>query len=299
MIDIKIDHYRNLGISPDAEDVVIRAAFRALAQRYHPDRWQGEQGLANSRMMEINQAYEILGDAARKKAYDEERRLASLRSAFDSCLDPDVEAAFDSALEEVGERWAVALSVFPDLALLRNNLEKYSRALAFSFVTVILDSKKFQDRDELAREMERRFLEVYFGSDHAVVGFAKELINSGRRDAALRLNKLVDVMGSDVDSELLIKNVEQAFGVLRSREQTEEAHRRREHLLKLVAFVNFNYADQSIELARAFGYKVSEKSVGFWSGAVVVMCAPNGEILEFKGYTPFVEWVKINICPKV
>ena len=32
------DHYATLGVLPDAEDIVVRAAYRALAQRYHPDR---------------------------------------------------------------------------------------------------------------------------------------------------------------------------------------------------------------------------------------------------------------------
>jgi DnaJ-class molecular chaperone len=37
------DYYRILGVLDDAEDIVIKAAYRALAQRYHPDqtlRWE-------------------------------------------------------------------------------------------------------------------------------------------------------------------------------------------------------------------------------------------------------------------
>ncbi|MGI9227665.1 MAG: DnaJ domain-containing protein [Gammaproteobacteria bacterium] len=32
------NHYSTLGVTQDAEDVVIKAAYRALAQRYHPDK---------------------------------------------------------------------------------------------------------------------------------------------------------------------------------------------------------------------------------------------------------------------
>ena len=36
------DYYLILGVLPDAQDVVIKAAYKALVQRYHPDRFQGE-----------------------------------------------------------------------------------------------------------------------------------------------------------------------------------------------------------------------------------------------------------------
>ncbi|PPD40379.1 MAG: molecular chaperone DnaJ, partial [Methylocystis sp.] len=37
------DYYRTLGILPAAEDFIIQAAYRALAQRYHPDRFPGSK----------------------------------------------------------------------------------------------------------------------------------------------------------------------------------------------------------------------------------------------------------------
>ncbi len=58
---MKNDLYVVLGILPDAEDVVIKAAYRALAQRYHPDRWVGDAAEAHQRMTRINEAYEVLG----------------------------------------------------------------------------------------------------------------------------------------------------------------------------------------------------------------------------------------------
>ena len=36
------DYYRTLGVLDDAEDIIIRAAYKALAQRYHPDKWKGD-----------------------------------------------------------------------------------------------------------------------------------------------------------------------------------------------------------------------------------------------------------------
>jgi S1-C subfamily serine protease len=62
--------YSTLGVTPDAEDVVIIAAYRALAQRYHPDRWSGDPAEATRRMQEINAAYRVLRDRNMRAAYD-------------------------------------------------------------------------------------------------------------------------------------------------------------------------------------------------------------------------------------
>ena len=56
------DYYAILGVTPQAEDVVIKAAFRALAQRYHPDKFSGSADDAHRKMAEINEAYEVLSD---------------------------------------------------------------------------------------------------------------------------------------------------------------------------------------------------------------------------------------------
>lgn len=67
------DFYAVLGVSRRADDVVIKAAYRALSQRYHPDKVPFEQRkAANARMSEINRAYDVLGDASRRRQYDEQ-----------------------------------------------------------------------------------------------------------------------------------------------------------------------------------------------------------------------------------
>jgi hypothetical protein len=74
-------HYQRLGVRPSASTEEIRAAYRALAQRLHPDR-QGdattaERALAERRMREINQAWAVLSDPARRRAYDLDREAAT------------------------------------------------------------------------------------------------------------------------------------------------------------------------------------------------------------------------------
>ena len=64
------DYYAVLGLLPTAELVVIKAAYKALAQRYHPDKFSGDPDVARSRMEELNEAYRVLSDAQRRKAHD-------------------------------------------------------------------------------------------------------------------------------------------------------------------------------------------------------------------------------------
>jgi curved DNA-binding protein CbpA len=66
------DLYRVLNVDPSADAEVIRAAYRALARRDHPD--VSADPAASSKMAELNSAFEVLGDAERRAAYDQSRR---------------------------------------------------------------------------------------------------------------------------------------------------------------------------------------------------------------------------------
>jgi len=65
--------YQILNLSPDAEPVVIEAAYRALIKKYHPDLWVGDPN-AQSRAASINRAFATLRDPDGKAACDREMR---------------------------------------------------------------------------------------------------------------------------------------------------------------------------------------------------------------------------------
>ena len=65
------DYYKVLGVSPEANEREITRAYRKLAKQYHPDANPG----AEERFKEISAAYDVLGDAGKRKEYDEVRRL--------------------------------------------------------------------------------------------------------------------------------------------------------------------------------------------------------------------------------
>ncbi|MEQ1638550.1 MAG: DnaJ domain-containing protein [Methylococcales bacterium] len=60
-MDIKKDYYSVLGVILSADLIVIKAAYKALVQPYHPDRYSGykEKEEANQRISEITKAYRI------------------------------------------------------------------------------------------------------------------------------------------------------------------------------------------------------------------------------------------------
>ncbi len=65
------DYYAILQVDPRAEPEVIEAAYRRLSLKYHPD--VSEEADAGHRMRELNEAFEVLGDPARRRAYDRDR----------------------------------------------------------------------------------------------------------------------------------------------------------------------------------------------------------------------------------
>ncbi len=63
------DPYEVLGVSKTASEAEIKSAFRKLAKKYHPDRAKADP-TAKERFGEVNTAYEIVGDKAKRKQYD-------------------------------------------------------------------------------------------------------------------------------------------------------------------------------------------------------------------------------------
>lgn len=72
------DYYKVLGVAENAAQKDIAKAYRKLAKQYHPDANPGSE----DRFKEISAAYDVLGDEAKRKEYDEVRRLGAAGNPF-------------------------------------------------------------------------------------------------------------------------------------------------------------------------------------------------------------------------
>lgn len=193
------DYYRILGVGTNAEDVVMRAAYKALVQRYHPDRFTGSAHEAQEKMRDINEAYETLSNPIKRKNYDEQRAQQQSQTKTEQT--------------PYQKEWGVAVEYYPDLTEMVARLALFSDALAEEYRVQLLKSKQFAQRHELATKAEQGFLEDYFGNNSKVLDFARRLLLAGQKQAAKELNETLMVLGA-VDVDKVIQNISLKYDFL-------------------------------------------------------------------------------------
>ena len=228
------DYYRILGVVADAEDIVVRAAYKALAQRYHPDKWVGDRAEANRRMAEINEAYAVLCDSVKRQQYDSGRD----RSPYQE--EPD---ETEKLLLDIKSDWQKVEEYFPVVIDLVERLAKISKGLEYEFKVILLESRKFQESENLANKIEKSFLSKYFGTNPMILAFAKRLILGGNRLAAKELNETVNVLGTSVAPGIIVKRICDKFKIA-----TTEFLNQKEIASKFLRSSAFSDAIEMIEL---------------------------------------------------
>lgn len=63
------DYYKVLGVDRDIDQADLKKTYRKLARKYHPD--VSKEANAEERFKDVNEAYEVLGDAEKRASYDE------------------------------------------------------------------------------------------------------------------------------------------------------------------------------------------------------------------------------------
>lgn len=196
------NYYQILGVLDDAEDVVIRAAYRALAQKYHPDKWKGSPEDATAKMGQINKAYETLIDPLKRSAYDKTIN----RSQYEQDR-----ADEDDLIANIDDDWKRVVEFLPSVDAAARDLARLSRSLEYSFKLLLLETKQFNSCVAISKQLESGFLNKFFGANQKIHMFAKSLLYAGRRSDAKKLNEAVVLLGSEVDPMIIIRKIDPAY----------------------------------------------------------------------------------------
>lgn len=94
-------YYDNLQVARTASDTVIRAAYKSLAQKYHPDRFDGDPVVADRIMKLLNEAYAVLSDPIRRKEHD--RWIEEQQSAKNKTSSVKTEEAIEKYAEQAAQ----------------------------------------------------------------------------------------------------------------------------------------------------------------------------------------------------
>lgn len=187
-----MNHYHTLGVIQSAEAAVIKAAYKALASIYHPDKNTGSD--APIKMQRINEAYSILSDPQKRKAYD-----VILESSDESPDASDFDPTKPFIEDPLSEKWEIAVRFNPAIDSCQKKLERLSWILGFSYKVQLLETQKFKDYLSIAQEFRFQYLSKYFGKNNEIINYAEEYILAKEIPAALYLNKVMVVMGSTVE----------------------------------------------------------------------------------------------------
>lgn len=110
---IERNPYEVLDLSPAASQKQIRTKYRLLVQRYHPD-LHPENTAAATRMVQVNSAYDIIGNPEARRRYDEKLRANEQAAAEIKAQAEKVEPPFEKTREQtsygeaMGEETAAA-----------------------------------------------------------------------------------------------------------------------------------------------------------------------------------------------
>ena len=192
------NYYAILGVHHDAELIVIKAAYRAMVKKYHPDTFEGDKAEAEEKIRDITEAYETLSNAEKRKHYDSE---FAEQSGHDDFGDYQRNEFYEDN-SQVNEDWAVIIEVHPEAELARRDLAKLSKKLALVFQSVLIEGKLSHKSADTAKVMEAQFLKTYFGPHKKLQNLAKEALMQNRQDLAKEINKKVVLLGGGSSDQI-------------------------------------------------------------------------------------------------
>jgi len=148
-----VDHYAVLGVSSQATPAEIKAAYRALVKRHHPDAGGEDQ----ERILALNAAWEVLGDGERRRRYDAESAgsrgaggsttSAPPRRPSAAAIDQDLLGWLQQVYAPIDRLLGQVINPFPE-ALKALSADPYDDRLMEAFCQFLEQSRVRLDRVE-------------------------------------------------------------------------------------------------------------------------------------------------------
>jgi curved DNA-binding protein CbpA len=204
------DYYRVLGVLRNAEEIVIKAAYKALAQKYHPDRASDlDKVSATQKMMEINEAKDVLLDPVKRSEYNKKYDDQNVdRQSYGSEFNEE-EQFSERSLKD--DDWNTAISYYPDLKNIIKELKLISTNLTNLYKNYMLESRKYNERNEIRKIIENDYLTRFYGDDEKTRAYVKSLLLNNFKQAAIEINKDVLVMGNSIKYQQIYPKIEKKF----------------------------------------------------------------------------------------
>ena len=198
------NYYHILGLSFESnpENSLIDAAYKALVKLYHPDIYKGNNRDLKRKITELNEAYEILSNANKKKKYDEQLSFFHKKNSYDFS-DQHLEDTEKFNDKFFNNDWEIATIVYPELEEKIYKLNLYSKKLTLQFQFYLLETKKFHKNSDIMNKFINAFIEKKFGSSKLINKLSRFLIENKKKKEALYLNKLVKVVGSKSEKKII------------------------------------------------------------------------------------------------
>ena len=203
------NYYQILNISHDAEPIIITAAYRVLAKKYHPDHWRGDEEEGNEKIRDINEAYEILSNPQKRKTYDK-RNDGKFEHSTNFYENSDISDSEDFKFDD----WKIVEDFHPDVEDARKELSLLMPALGVYFQAAILAYKEFEDFHIYAKALEKGFLQNRFGTATRAQKFGKELLIKNHTKLATDFSDHIRVLGNSKTNEIISKFKEENSKVL-------------------------------------------------------------------------------------
>ena len=266
MINVLWLYYAILGVTANSENVVIAAAYKALGKKYHPDVWTGKKEEADEKIRKINEAYSVLKDPQKRKAYDNSQSDKDNTGNYE-----DHSHGEEDNFSDELEGWKLVVEYYPRAEVLRKELSLISKKTAQYYQLAILTLKCADKHEELAVNVKEKFMVQYFGPNVQLQKFVLMLLKKGLKKDALEINKAIKTLGPESSDAILESAQKNLYE--KERSARESAIQRQEEIRKK-SEAERNKSDENLKIHCGYSYDIDEKS-----GILIVTSQPPDDVL--------------------